>query len=144
MWIRMIHIYMYISDICVYSVLFPCFHSTYGYICCHFCLKHNSQLVALHARFLAPALHSLISYAFLLRVMMLFSLVARGANSSACASLWMIRSPKDASVYNFFAFPEPQCRAHVRAFETTSSHTRSSFCFSLCLLAQPLHRQTKQ
>ena len=37
------------NDICVYSVLFPCFHFTYGYICCHFCLKHNSQLVALHA-----------------------------------------------------------------------------------------------
>ena len=44
------------------------------------------------------------------------SLVARGANSSACASLWMIRSPKDASVYNFFAFPELQCRAHVLGF----------------------------
>ena len=29
------------------------FHIRLHYICCHFCLKHNSQLVALHARFLA-------------------------------------------------------------------------------------------
>ena len=49
------------TDICVYSVLFPCFHSTYGYICCHFCLKHNSQLVALHARFLAVDMLSVFS-----------------------------------------------------------------------------------
>ena len=26
----------FLLDICVYSVLFPCFHFTYGYICCHF------------------------------------------------------------------------------------------------------------
>ena len=48
-------------DICVYSVLFPCFHSTCGYICGHFCLKHNSQLVALHARFLAVDMLSVSS-----------------------------------------------------------------------------------